>query len=261
LGRTSASVLFDSGGFEPPAYSTTYNPGGPGPPGYDGQLEDQPLPDALFFHQAGPDTNTATVIPNTVGGTGAQVVELHRTSAPDTRWGVPTPVIPTSVNVSWDMRVEPSTVPPGDGPFFGVETYALPGGGFSVLGSLGVDASTGSVMIQAPGTGDLIPVSVVGLGVWNSFSLLLDYVTQTYTALVNSLPVAVSVPFVDGIFATYNDFDLSGLQSSATGAGSVGTAYYDNVSVTAEGVIPEPTALIVWGFGTLIAAGIWRSRS
>lgn len=264
--RASASVLFDSNGFEAPDFSTTYDAGGAG---YAGQLKDQPLPSSTFFTESiSTTTSTATVIANPGLGTNVspQVVELHRVpnatgSVNDTRWGVATPITPISVTVSWDMYVLPTTVPPGDGPFFGVETYGLPGGGFSVLGTLGVDASTGLVLIQAPVTGDFVPVSGVALGAWNSFTLFLDYVTQTFTASVNALPVAVGVPFVDGLSATFNDADLSGLQSSATGAASEGIAYYDNFKVEAEGVVPEPASFLVWGLGALIATGIYRTRS
>ena len=256
--RAPASVLFDSNGFEAPAYTTTYLPAGPPPGSYPGQLENQPAADPLFFHQAGPNINTATV-EDTVFLTGSQGVRLDHTGLEDTRWGVPTPATPTSVTVSWNMLVVPSTGIPFSGPLFGVETYALPGGGFSVLGALAVDPNTSAVMAQFPGGAGFLPVSAVVPGTWNSYSFVLDYVTHTYTAFVNNFQVGPVLPFVDGPFNTFNDADLSGLQDP-NGPDVAGTAFFDNFSVSAEGSVPEPTSLLVWGLGALLATGAYRAR-
>jgi hypothetical protein len=146
------------------------------------------------------------------------------------------------------MRVEgPAGVPNSNfGPFMGVEAYAQPGGGTTLLGSLGIDATTGEVLYQATGTGFFIaPGPTVAFGKWNSFEILLDYATKTYSTFLNNTLLVGGIGFVDGPFSTFSDADISGVTAAAGSEGVAGTAYYDNVLIT-ENVVPEPTSVAVW---------------
>ena len=254
---SAATTLFDSNGFEPPAYTTGSFTGST----YNGQLEGQPnsIP---VFQQSGPNANKATVVTNTVGGTALQVVRLDRTSSPDTRWGVPLSGYPLSTNdqiiISWDMRVEHSTDQGGTfGPYFGIEAYASPGGGNTLLGSLGVDATTGDVLYQAAGTGDLTETgSFAAFGVWYPYSIVLDYSTHQYKTFFNNIQLGGPIGFVDGAFNTFSDADLSGLQAAANSASIPGIAYYDNYRITE---VPEPMSAMLAGIGVLLLWGVRRS--
>jgi hypothetical protein len=256
--RTTAAVtLFDSNGFEPPAYTTGAFTGST----YNGQLEGQPnsLP---LFQQSGPNANKATVVSNTVGGTALQVVRLDRTSSPDTRWGVPLSGYPLSttdqITISWNMRVEQSANQGNTfGPYFGIEAYASPGGGNTLLGSLGVDATTGDVLYQAAGTGELTETGTfAAFGAWNAYSIVLDYATHKYKTYFNNILLGSPIGFVDGAFNTFSDADLSGLQAAANSASIAGTAYYDNYRITE---VPEPVSAVLAGIGALLLFGVRRS--
>jgi hypothetical protein len=68
------------------------------------------------------------------------------------------------------------------GPYFGVEANDDDVSGLSLLGSLGVDATTGEVLYQAPVTGDLTPAGPVTVfGTWHNYQMKLDYSTHAYT--------------------------------------------------------------------------------
>jgi hypothetical protein len=183
--------------------------------------------------------STATVNASTPGGTG-QGVRVDRAPGSDYRWAVPTTGFPTGryVSVRWAMRVEQSTGFAGTlGPFFGVEGYDSVGAG-GVLGSLGVDATTGEVLYQLAGSGALVAAAVPPLtfGSWNNFELLFDFQADSYRALVNGTQVATQ-SFIDDFAGNeLNDFSDADIATFAIGESSAemartGTAYFDNFVV------------------------------
>jgi hypothetical protein len=254
-------TLLDTGGFEAPAFDTTFDAGGTG---YAGQLEGQPIaPPEETWQQAGPDTSTATV-QSSVVQSGAQAVELAFRGG-DTRWGVPIDIAaPSIVTVSWDMLVRgPASDPDVTlGPIFGVEAYADSTGGLTLLGSVFVDASSGEVLYQAAGTGVLAPATAPNpaiFGVWNSFDLVLDYVAQSYSVFVNDVLAVGGIGFVDGGmsgFGTFGSADLAALDASF--GVSPGFAFVDNFSITA---VPEFSTGLLWvGLGSIASGCCWWKR-
>jgi hypothetical protein len=207
---------------------------------------------------------------STVDNMSPQVVEVVRDSEPDTFFGVklgsgglPLDATSTLITVAWDMYVEPTGDTSGAfGPYFGVHVFADPAGGLTLLGSLGVDATTGELLYQATGTGELVAPGVTGLlGAWHSFAILLDYVAQEYSIFLDGSQVVGNIGFVDGSFTTFSDADLAGLPGAGDAASLAlgGTAYYDNYVITQD-VVPEPMSVVVWGLGALIASGVYSVR-
>jgi hypothetical protein len=264
----SASVILDTNGFEAPAFDTTFDAGGTG---YAGQLEGQPIaPPEETWQQAGTTTSRATVRAG-VGVGGTQAVEVTR--IPDSGdifgangwWGVPTTGLPASptdiLTVSWDMNVLFSGGAPGQefGPFFGVQAYADPLGGNTVLGALGVDATTGDVLVQDAGGVFVEAGLVLSSGVYNSFSLVLDYGAQQYSVLVNNILLLDGLDFVDGPLTAFSDASITTQNIDFT-ADPRGAALFDNFVITA---VPELSTGVIWlGLATVAAGGYWkRSRA
>jgi hypothetical protein len=270
--RADDDDLVNAAGFEVP-FSTTF--------GGAGQLEGQVNPAgegqvvAPGQWQRTPGGTSTAVVQSAVfaPGGGTQAVRLDRAANNDVRWAVPVdhlgyPDFPTPfppepaqpiISIAWDIRVQQTTGAAGTfGPFFGVEAYDN-SGVIGLLGSLGVDATTGDVLYQAAGTGVLTETgSDVTFGAWNNFRIQLDYSANQYTVFLNSAPLA-TVGFVDGAaLDQFSDADLSAL-AAAGDAGSLaltGTAYYDNFLVR-EGAIPEPatSSLLLLLLLPLCAAG------
>jgi hypothetical protein len=165
------------------------------------------------------------------------------------------------------MRVEQTTGAAGTvGPFFGVEAYSSTALGVGLLGSLGVDASTGNVLYQASGTGALTDSgSRVNFGQWNHFDIELDYSTDQYTISLNFAKLG-TFGFVDGNLNQFSDADISAFSAAGDPASQAltGIAYYDNFLVR-EGAcpIPEPAtpALALVGLMTLVALQRARMRA
>ncbi len=259
-------TILDTQGFEVPLFTTTFDDGGMG---YAGQLEGQPVtPESDTWAQStDPGTSTATV-QTAVVESGSQAVQLVRGADSNIRWGVPTSGYPLSqldtITISWDMRVEG---PAGDnmagefGPFFGTEAYADVAGGNTLLGSLGVDATTGEVLYQDTGTGDFVaPGPTVAFGAWNSFAILLDYAAQQYSVFLNNTLVAGGIGFVDGLFTTFSDAPISGLTAAAGSEDLTGTAYFDNFTITTNAV-PETSTVVTWGLlAAMAVSGCWFKR-
>jgi len=159
------------------------------------------------------------------------------------------------------MRVQgPAGINNGNqfGPFFGVEAYDDAGNPIALLGSLGVDATTGDVLYQAAGTGVLTETgTVVGFGQWNRFQIKLDYSTHQYSTFVNGAMVGAITTFVDnaaypGQLNEFSDGDIAALAAAGdpTSLAMPGTAYYDNFLIR-EGScsVPEPSTV---GLATLL---------
>lgn len=263
-------LIVDTSGFEAPKFDVTFGPGGPGTG--TGQLEGQ-TPSTFqgtWLRTKGIGLSTADVQTG-VKLTGNQALKVTRVANSDDRWAVPVDGYPSLAEprficISWDMRVE-QTIGAANtfGPFFGVEAYDDDAAALGLMGSLGVDATTGEVLIQKANTGFLdAPGATVAFGSWYNFMIELDFVNDTYEYFLNNVSLGVE-GFVDqnnipGGLNEFTDADIATF-AAAGDPGSLalpGTAYFDNFKVT-EGpcVIPEPgscilAGLAVWGlsYGT-----------
>ena len=239
ISSSEAAPIYDSGGFEAPRFTP-------------GELSGQ---DIVFGGWARDGIGTATVQSATVRD-GAQAVQLNRpaSASGDTRYGVlklvnPIPPLDT-IRVSWDMNV---TQTQGNGvtfgPFFGVEGYDA-FTDIKLIGSLGVDSTTGDVLIQQTGTGAFVETTAdVAFGQWNRFVLEMDYGTDTYTAYVNGVAVG-SQPFVDDGVVAFTDAPLAALAAGGSPAdlAAAGTAFYDNYTIE---IVPEPSTVAIIGLASL----------
>jgi hypothetical protein len=205
------------------------------------------------------------VIQSTIKKSGSRALQVERAAGVDNRWAVvfgnssnpdtlavtlvqnriPLPSAPHRfMLIDWDMLVvdaEGNSQGGELGPYFGVEAYdsasSPPNNG--LLGSLGVDASTGQVVYQQTGNGEFKNTGqVVDFGVWNHFAILLDYSLDSYRMFLNGAPIG-SYGFVDGSLGLnhFTDADIAALAIDGNAASTAieGTAYFDNFRVL-EGV-------------------------
>jgi hypothetical protein len=277
--RADDDDIVNANGFELP-FSTLFL-GGTGqlegqvnPPG-----EGQIIPPGQWLRTQGSGASTARV-QSAVVASGLQAVRVDRVAFENPRWAVPVnhlgyPDYPNPfppepqqpfICISWDMRVEQAQGSALEvfGPFFGVEAYDDDGNEVGLLGSLGVDATTGDVLYQAPGTGFLTETgSTVNFGQWNRFAIELDYSTDTYKAFLNFAPLG-TFGFVDPGLNQFSDADIAALAAAGDQASQAlaGTAYFDNFLVR-EGIcppIPEPATLGLAAVGFMGAVIRRRAR-
>ena len=242
-----AQVVVDSHGFEAPFFTTTFNG--------TGQLEGQTPAtfNGTWLRTKGPGLGSATV-QTAVVASGAQAVRVDRAANSDDRWGVPVSGYPASGNfitVNWDMRVQQTAGPTNTfGPFLGMEAYDEDAVAIGLLGSLGVDATTGDVLFQAANTGFLTETGVtVAFGAWNHYAVEFNFSTHVYRFFLNGTLLG-SQGFVDqtnvaGGLDEFTDANISALAAAGDPASQAltGTAYFDNFDVT-EGPIPEPASAV-----------------
>jgi dockerin type I repeat protein len=190
-----------STGFEPPTFTT-------------GNLQGQG-----GWVTAGAGASTA-VVQNSIVNSGSQAVQVTKAAAAnsDRRWAVPVNGYPVQrfIIVDWDMRVTQASIQTGFGPFFGVDTYDADTSPY-VLGSLGVDATTGDVLFQQQNTGELTETgTLAAFNQWNHFRLILDFGTDTYRGYFNGTQVA-NTGFVDGVFGldNFTDADIATFAAAA----------------------------------------------
>jgi hypothetical protein len=182
-------------------------------------------------------TGNSAIIQDDIAKTGEQAVLVSRAANADTRWAMPRDGFPSQrfVIVDWDMRVAQAPNSQGFGPFFGVDTYDADVDPF-VLGTLGVDASTGDVLYQFQDTGNLTETGTeVAFDQWNHFRLVLDFANDSYTALVNGAAVATT-GFVDDGVAELDDFTDADIAAFAASGDPISrnltsTAVFDNFLV------------------------------
>ena len=186
---------------------------------------------------AGSGGSTATV-QSSVVKTGSQAVQVTKAGAPgtDRRWAVQQSGLPTQryIIVDWDMRVSQPSNLTASGPFFGVESYdGITSPQFpKLLGSLGVNATTGDVLYQTQGNGYLTPTgTIVPFNQWNHFRIVLDFNADSYGGYVNGALVSTA-GFVDG----GNSFTDADISTFATGEDAIwqslsASAVFDNFTV------------------------------
>jgi protocatechuate 3,4-dioxygenase beta subunit len=241
------TTIVDSLGFEAPAFKTDFLG--------TGQLEGQPAGNSLVWQRTnGAGTSTAEVQSAIFApGGGNQAVELIRAPNSVDRWGVPVDGFPqtTQICIEWDMRVEGPVGVVGSqfGPFYGVEAYddtfvvAL-------LGSLGVDATTGDVLFQDANGFFTETGATVAFGTWHNFDLVLDFPSHTYAVYLDNILLEDKIPFVDddkvvGGLTRFTDADITALTAAANSGALTGKGYFDNLTVKDCGVVNGPS--LVYG--------------
>jgi hypothetical protein len=179
--------------------------------------------------------------------------------------------------IRWDMRVEgpagvvnPNPLLQTDfGPYFAVEANDDETSAIGLLGSLGVDATTGEVLYQAPGTGFLTPAGpVTTFGTWHNYQIKLDYSTHEYTIYYDKVAQG-TFPFVDHTLANQlNEFSEGNITALAAAGDTqanlnrAGMAFFDNYIVQ-EGMcmlIPEPTTFGLLAMGVVMVPWIARRQ-
>ena len=200
------------------------------------------------WQSSGNSTSTAAV-QNSVVESGTQALLVERMANSDRRWAVPNlPGLPTHryVTVDWDMRV---AGPAGDegagefGPFFGVDAYDDNGAQPFVLGSLGVDATTGEILYQRADSGIIDTEEFqVAFDDWNHFQLVFDFVQDTYMGFVDGVAVMPETGFVDRGFVLdhFTDADIAtfGVAFDQASQALTGSAVFDNF-VIRDGLVGD----------------------
>jgi hypothetical protein len=182
---------------------------------------------------------SSAVVQNAIAKTGAQAVLVTRAPNSDRHWAMPKTGLPTQrfIAVDWDMRVSEAPLTTGYGPFFGVDSNDRTSGIARVLGTLGVDASTGEVLFQQTQTGFLTPTtSIVAFDQWNHYRFVLDFLTDSYKGFVNGVQVVDSHFVDDTSFQELNTFSDADIMAVAAEADAVSqaltsSAVYDNFVV------------------------------
>ena len=226
---TYAATLFDSQGFEAPAYSL-------------GSLTGQ-----NGWTSQG---TAAATVQNAVVASGSQAVSLAGTA---TTWHWPsvgyTPAPGEIIRVNTDIRRESSVASAKNFGYF-VDVYDNTAG--LRIGRVGIANNAGSLVgiattKNAGGTtGNYIFQSGMQWDTWYNFKMDLDFSSQTFDLLIDGTMVGADLPFL--VAATdFGDADL--MLSYTSGATDVG--YFDNYSVLT--VIPEPScaALLLLGVAGL----------
>jgi hypothetical protein len=228
-GVWAAGVALDAD-FEAPAYTTTGGTLGGGVlQGQSGWLWDGTGLD--------PNVHSTAVVQDSIFKTGSQAVLVTRRPNSNRHWAMPKSGLPTQrfIAIDWDMRVAEASASTGLGPFFGLHTYDRTlGSPPKVLGTLGVDATTGEILTQQAQTGFFASTEATVLfDEWNHYRLVLDFATDSFLGFVNGEHV-ISSPFVDDNptqdLNTFSDADLWTVAGAADAASQAltGTAAFDN---------------------------------
>lgn len=203
--------------------------------GFENYTIDQMLQGQQGWLTAGHGGGTATVTDDLVES-GSKAVRVDRGANSDDRWAVSFSGANLPVNryvaIDWDMYVEGTGAAAGVfGPFLGVDAYDDTNGP-NVLGSLGVDATTGEILYQEQGSGILLATSAVGFDVWNHFQIRLDFLLDQYTISVNGAELATE-GFVDTTTDTFTDADIAAFAAAFNQASQsqTATAHFDNFAI------------------------------
>ena len=240
--RSLLTVVIGSDGFEAPLVTTTF--------AGDGGLEGQPAlingGVDLAPWQATIGITSTVVVQDSIVNTGSQAVRFDRAANSADRVGVivadPVSAVGDIVTAEWRMYIPtPTPIPPAVafGPVFGFEMVDDSSGPPRTLGFLGVDQATREVLFQAEDTGFFTPPTtgdLVSYDTWNDFKIELDFSVDEYTFYLNGVELG-DTGFVDRGFGldVFTDGSITGLPGAgdATSLGLTGTAYFDDVVVTA----------------------------
>ena len=213
-----AVVLVDSAGFESPSFATG----------------------ALLGQQqwTGAEIGSAVaLVQDSTVESGSQAVRVTRGASSSGFWAekIPNPQSGRFVSIDWDMLIEATGAEFGLGPFFGVNVFDDSTGSIATLGALGVDATTGDVLIQQGGTGFLIATGVSAVpDVWMHYRIEIDFLNDSYAAFVDGFQVATT-SFVDNAFGIdrLTDADIAAFAAGgdAPSANQAGVAFFDNFVV------------------------------
>jgi hypothetical protein len=204
--------------------------------GFESPYTAGPLDGQFNWVTAGSGSSSATV-QNSVKHSGTQAVQVVRSATSDRRWAVLQSGLPTRslVAIDWDMRVAETPNSTAFGPYFGIEAYDDVGQTIGLLGSLGVDATTGDVLYQIQDTAALTETGEkVVFDQWHHFRLLLDFSTDSYRAYLDGDLVATT-GFADR-HLNLNDFtdaDISAIAAAgdAVSVGLASSAVFDNLVI------------------------------
>jgi len=238
----SAATLFDSGGFEAPAYTL-------------GNLQGQN--GFQFFGSA-----TAMVVQNSVVSSGSQAVQL---SGGTTTWDWPsleyTPGAAEIIRVSFDVRWGSFTANNNFGYFIDVYSTTAEGGnrvartGLVRTGTATAPGNVqGLVTIGGATPGSYLVDGPLSNNTWYKFIMDMDFASDTFSVSINGTPVATALPFVTASTGI-GDADL---QISSV-AGSTDSGFIDNYKVEAL-VVPEPGVFAISALGGLALVGLRRRR-
>ncbi len=267
---TSAQTIIDGEGFEAPDYSTTFDGDGK----LEGQLGELPGDgvQAKWLASTGTSSTaivqTAVVHPSDPGGQAVRMDHAANELGGGGRFGIPVTAWPDNaryVCIEWDMWVEDAAGPSGTfGPFFGVEAYDDAFGSTGLMGSMGVDATTGDVLFQETSTGHLAETgTTVNFGEWNHFHIDLDFDLHEYSLILNGTTLHTE-PFVDGSgLDNFSDAPIASFAAAGdpTSQALTGTAYFDNYIVYQLATkIPEPTTMALGLIAMVSIQGLSRRR-
>jgi hypothetical protein len=248
--------------------------GPPGAPILDAEgfehFNDGALNPQFGWQQLGSPAGAATV-QSTTAASGSQSVRLDRAAGADNWWGVPlgnqAPAGPF-VFVSWDMRVKATGAETGAlGPFMGVQAYD-DAGGFGLLGSLGVDATTMDLVYQRQGDGVIVEAGrKLSSDTWYSFGLLFDFNAHTFTIYFEQQPILTNelvdfhAPGANLDRLTDADFVALAAQPNSASQLLTATAFADNFRIV-SGDSPEffPADGNRDGLVNGIDLAIWRGQ-
>ncbi|HZL34542.1 MAG TPA: dockerin type I domain-containing protein [Tepidisphaeraceae bacterium] len=220
---SSATVVYDSHGFEAPTFAP-------------GNLVGQDSARGPWLQSGA----TGTAVVETSVALGAQAVEVTRQGG-DVRFAVVKPFqsVSGTMEVDWAMNVPAATGAQSFGPFFGIEAYNDTGAGVpQLIGSAGMDAKTGEVLFQDAGTGFIDSTgTTIAFGQFHAFRMLLNFDMQQYQVYVDG-SLMQTQGFVDGTvqhpITSFTDADLSALGAAgdATSQAAVANAYFDDYVVS-----------------------------
>lgn len=210
------------------------------------------------------------IVQSAVVGAGTKAVKVDKVASSDDRWGVFGNFAPVEryVCVDWSMYVEDANGATGTfGPFFGVEVNSDNGGVVARMAGLGVDATTGDVLAFGGNLAGLIETgAVVNFNTWNDFRIILDDLTDSYTAYLNGALVA-SEAYDDpaGSLAFLTDASISALAAAGDPASQAltGTAYFDDFimfETDLNKAVPEPTTVAIAGIGMVLSLALRRRQ-
>jgi len=253
------TIIYDSQGFELPVFSTG--------PLYNGTVNPPVSQDNWVSVPS--DGGSATVEKTIYEG--QQGVQLTRTTKDQHFFplhGAVTPATTGTVNnqvtVRWDMYVPTQTTNTNYGPFFGIEAYDASSSPVPrVIGGFGVDGTTGEVLFEDPSASPrgalntLANDMAVSFNAWHSYEMVLDFATRKVLGYIDGTLVNTANGFVDdpGVpISQFSDADLVALAAQLEPPTQIGSAYFDNYSVSINAV-PEPAALSLIGLtgGLLLA--------